>query len=653
MHEPCKKNIREMFVPRSLLRSGKPPQAKKTKPVNVVRKDGRAADLIGDKRTDEVKDGQCGSESFMSSSQGQSSKDAIVEEKVKAASEHKETPPEDNDTADFPPSYVPTLEERKANSDASDDEAEAIISYSKDQRWPEPGEPVCIMCGRYAEYICEQTDVDICSLECKAKHLAEMEDERPPTEPSDGNDTLTDVDGTDIYKYEEHEEIKQLRDDQIEELRSQLGIRIKGNSVPRPVLEFRHLQLTDKLKENLEKGGYELPTAVQMQVIPAFLCHRDMMVCAHTSTGKTVSFLLPTIVHILNHMTYNPGTHDPLGLVLSPTRELCMQIEDQAKELMKGLPRMKTALLVGGLPLPQQLYRLKKGVQLVVATPGRLRDILAKEGISLSLLKVVIIDEVDTMFHMGFQEQVTDILKDVPDNVQTMLCSATIPAAIEKMASVSLANPIYVSVGEPSMPNEAVKQIIIWVEEPSKKKKLYSILQDPKYFKPPLVVFVESRVGADMLAAAVYKVCGIHCLALHGDKQQIDRTAILQKFLDGDIPVLVCTGLVGRGIDFPKVKMVVNFDMPTTTEQYVHQVGRAGRLGERGTCITFINNGSKYLFVDFTAMLHTQNVPMPPELANSPHLHHQKEKRKIHHQHRKHWTGKRKKGRWGDDSDSD
>ncbi|XP_077989149.1 putative ATP-dependent RNA helicase DDX59 [Glandiceps talaboti] len=548
------------------------------------------------------------------------------------------------------------------NNDVAEDD---VISYSKDQRWPEHGEPVCIMCGRYAEYICEQTDVDICSLECKAKHLAKRNEPVLPIETKTAEnlerekseESVSDrlaMSELNLYVYKDHEEIIKLREEQVEELRTQLGIKIRGSDVPKPILEFRHLSLQDKLNANLQHAGYELPTAVQMQVIPTFLSHRDMMVSAHTSTGKTVSFLLPSIVHIHNHMTCSPGNRQPLVLVLSPTRELCMQIEEQAKELMQGLPRMKTALLVGGLPMPPQLYRLRKGVQFVVATPGRLRDIIDQEGILLSSLKIVVIDEVDTMLHMGFQEQVMNILKDCPETVQTMLCSATIPHSIEKMASMLLANPVYVSVGEPSMPNEAVRQIIIWVEEPSKKKKLYSILQDPKYFKPPMVVFVESRVGADLLAASVYKVCGLNCLALHGEKQQKDRSSILQQFLDGDIPVLVCTGLVGRGIDFPKAKMAINFDMPTTTEQYIHQVGRAGRLGERGMSITFINNGSKYLFVDFVRMLQSQNVTMPTELMNSSHLHHQQQKRKLHsyYQHRKQ-KGKKRKGQQADDSDSD
>ncbi|XP_077863689.1 putative ATP-dependent RNA helicase DDX59 [Saccoglossus kowalevskii] len=553
-----------------------------------------------------------------------------------------------------------------------------VISYRKDQRWPMPGEPVCVMCGRYAEYICDQTDTDVCSLECKGKHLADVgmpilpidndnkckdvtqtsnSDTHPPSfslHSTIAQDTLSSVvtEHTLIYSYKEHDEIKRLSNEQVDELKVQLGISIRGIEVPRPILEFRHLSLPEKLSSNLHSAGYESPTAVQMQVLPVFLCQRDTMVCAQTSSGKTLAFLLPIIIHIQNHMTSNPACHVPLALILAPTRELCMQIEDQAKELMQGIPRMKTSLLVGGLPMPTQLYRLSKGVQLIVATPGRLKDILDRGGVILESLQVVIIDEMDSMLHMGFQEQVLDILKHAPDDVQTMMCSATIPSAIEKMASSLLSNPVYVSLGKPSMPNEAVRQIILWVEEPSKKKKLYSILQDPKYFKPPMVVFVESRVGADFLAEAIHKICGVNCLALHGEKQQSDRTFILQQFLDGNIQVLVCTGLVGRGIDFPKVKLVINFDMPSRIEQYVHQVGRASRLGERGTTITFINNGCKYMFADLVKMLESQQVPLPAQLLNSPHLLQQRDKRKSQHQ-RKYTVYKKHTKPRDDYSDSD
>jgi len=261
---------------------------------------------------------------------------------------------------------------------------------------------------------------------------------------------------------------------------------------------------------------------------------------------------------------------------------------------------------------------------------------LTLPDVHLTSVKIFVLDEVDTMLQMGFEQQVQEVIEKLPEKKQVLMFSATIPSSIESMAAKMLVNPVYVSVGSPSVPNASVKQIVLWVEDKSKKKRLFSILQDSRHFKPPVVVFVVSKIGADMLAEAVRKVCNLHCLSMHGDKSQSERSQVLESFLAGECPVLVCTALLGRGIDLPNVSQVINFDMPTSVEEYIHQVGRAGRLGSTGWALTFINNTSKHVFIDLVETLQPLAVTLPQELLNSPYLLQQKQRSKESANKRKH-----------------
>ncbi|KAM9212187.1 putative ATP-dependent RNA helicase DDX59 isoform 1-T2 [Dugong dugon] len=503
----------------------------------------------------------------------------------------------------------------------SDLSEEPVKSFSKTQRWAEPGEPVCVICGRYGEYICDKTEEDVCSLECKAKHLQVKEKEEKgklssPQKADSEPESLFSA----FYIYKEHPFILNLQEDQIEHLKQQLGIVVQGQEVTRPIIEFEHCGFPEALNHNLKKSGYEVPTPIQMQMIPVGLLGRDILASADTGSGKTAAFLLPVIIRAL----FEDKT--PSALILTPTRELAIQIERQAKELMSGLPHMKTVLLVGGLPLPPQLYRLRQRVKVIIATPGRLLDIIKQSAVELCNIKIVVVDEADTMLKMGFQQQVLDILENVPNDCQTILVSATIPTSMEQLASQLLHNPVRITTGEKNLPCSNVRQIILWIEEPSKKKKLFEILNDKKLFKPPVLVFVDCRLGADLLSEAVQKITGLKSVSVHSEKSQIERKNILKGLLEGDYEVVVSTGVLGRGLDLINVKLVVNFDMPSSMDEYVHQVGRVGRLGQRGTAITFINNNSKRLFWDITKRVKPTGTILPPQLLNSPYLHDQKRK---------------------------
>ncbi|CAH6787722.1 Ddx59 [Phodopus roborovskii] len=469
---------------------------------------------------------------------------------------------------------------------------EPVKSFSKTQRWAQPGEPVCVVCGRYGEYICDETDEDVCSLECKAKHLLQVKEEgesskasSPPRAASEPEPLLGAA-----YVYREHPFIVTLREDQIETLKQQLGISVQGQEVARPIIDFEHCGFPETLNQNLKKSGYEVPTPIQMQMIPVGLLGRDILASADTGSGKTAAFLLPVIIRALLE------DKTPSALILTPTRELAIQIERQAKELMSGLPRMKTVLLVGGLPLPPQLHRLRQHVK------------------------------ADTMLNMGFQQQVLDILENTPGDSQTILVSATIPGSIEQLADQLLHNPVRIITGDKNLPCPSVRQIVLWVEDPGKKKKLFEILNDKKLFKPPVLVFVDCKLGADLLSEAVQKITGLNSTSFHSEKPQVERRDILKGLLEGDYEVVVSTGVLGRGLDLVNVKLVVNFDMPSSMDEYVHQVGRVGRLGQNGTAITFINNNSKRLFWDVAKRVKPTGSILPPQLLNSPYLHEQKRK---------------------------
>ncbi|XP_051788851.1 probable ATP-dependent RNA helicase DDX59 [Erpetoichthys calabaricus] len=509
-----------------------------------------------------------------------------------------------------------------------------VKSFKKNQRWPEPGEPVCVLCGRYGEYICDTTDSDVCSLECKAENLTRagllLNIARKPSDSGNqGKSSLgTSLDSDNMLVYQEDSFISSLSEEQIQQLRHDLGIVVQGEGVNRPIVEFIHCGFPEILNENLKRAGYEVPTPVQMQMIPVGLAGRDVIASADTGSGKTAGFLLPVLVRALEE-TQGKMNHATAALILTPTRELAIQIEGQAKELARGLCNMRTALLVGGMPLPQQLHRLKQNIKIIIATPGRLLDILKQQVIQMSGIKVVVIDEADTMLKMGFQQQVLDILNQIPEQYQTLLTSATIPASIEQLAQEILQNPVRIILGEKNQPCSNVRQIILWVEEPSKKKKLFEILNDRKLYHPPVVVFVDCKLGADLLCDAVQKVMDLKTVSIHSDKTQNERNSILQGLLHGEYDVVISTGVLGRGLDLVNVKLVVNFDMPSSMDEYVHQIGRAGRLGQRGTAITFINNNNKRLFLDVVTRVKPTGSLLPPQLTNSPYLHDQQRKERL------------------------
>ena len=485
-----------------------------------------------------------------------------------------------------------------------------------DQREAQLGEPKCVICGRYGEYICDETDDDICSLECKQTLLCRIANSRLPAVLPPPKRLPTTDECFYVRDSGDKSESGSLTGSQTEMLRRRLEICVRGDFDLAPILSFSSCNLPQKLIQNIEAAGYEMPTPVQMQAIPAALVGKNLLVSADTGSGKTASFLVPIISRCANiRPAHIPDQKNPLAMVLTPTRELCMQVEEQAKLLGKGLP-FKTALVVGGDAMSGQLHRIQQGVELIVATPGRLIDLLSKHDIELDDVFMLVLDEVDCMLQRGFRDQVMQIFRAL-SQPQVLMYSATTSLEVEKASSSMAKDLIVISVGKSNRPNRAVRQLAIWVESKQKKQKLFDILTSKQHFKPPVVVFVGSRLGADLLSEAITITTGLKALSIHGEKSMKERREIMSSFLVGEVPIMVATGVLGRGVDLLSVRQVIVFDMPNSIKEYVHQIGRASRLGEEGTAMLFLNEENKNLFPELLEILKSAGAAIPRELANS------------------------------------
>ncbi|GER55095.1 dead box ATP-dependent RNA helicase [Striga asiatica] len=482
-----------------------------------------------------------------------------------------------------------------------------------DQREALPGEPICAVCGRYGEYICDETDDDVCSLDCKKTLLTRLAKKSQPSSLKTPSVRLPAIDECYYVREDNKSESRSMTGTQAHALREKLEISVQGDNSPAPALSFSSCDLPEKLVQNLEASGYEIPTPVQMQAIPCALTGQSVLVSAETGSGKTCSFLVPIISHCTKTKS---DPQKPLALVLTPTRELSVQVEEQAKLLGKGLP-FKTALVVGGDAMARQVYRLKNGVSMIVGTPGRLVDLLAKHDFDLDTVSILVLDEVDCMMQRGFLDQVMQIFRAL-SSPQVLMYSATVSKDVEKLADSIVKRFVRVSVGKPEKPSGAVRQLAIWVGSGGKKKKekLFEILTSERHFDPPAVVFVGSRLGADLLCEAIRVKTGIKALSIHGEKTMKERREVLGSFLVGEVDVIVATGVLGRGVDLLRVRQVIVFDMPNSMREYVHQIGRASRMGENGKAYVFVGEEDRRIFPELVEVLRSSGSEIPRELAN-------------------------------------
>ncbi|MFM8330681.1 MAG: DEAD/DEAH box helicase [Candidatus Methylumidiphilus sp.] len=349
-------------------------------------------------------------------------------------------------------------------------------------------------------------------------------------------------------------------------------------------MSFSHLGLSAELLRAVAEQGYEQPTPVQKQAIPVVLHGKDLLAGAQTGTGKTAGFTLP-MLQLLNEAPQPPGARRMVrALVLTPTRELAAQIHESVVAYGKYLP-LRATVVFGGVGIGPQVDRLRKGVDILVATPGRLLDLVGQRALDLSQVKILVLDEADRMLDMGFIHDVRRIIKLLPFQRQNLLFSATFSEEIRSLSSQILHNPVEIEVARRNAAAELISQSV-YVVQHERKRELLAHLVGRGNWKQVLV-FVRTKHGADRLARQL-EHDGINADALHGNKSQGARTRALEGFKAGKIAVLVATDIAARGLDIDQLPHVVNFELPNVPEDYVHRIGRTGRAGSTGEALSLV-----------------------------------------------------------------
>ncbi|MFK7945924.1 MAG: DEAD/DEAH box helicase [Paracoccaceae bacterium] len=347
-------------------------------------------------------------------------------------------------------------------------------------------------------------------------------------------------------------------------------------------MDFTTLGLVPKLVDKLAKLGITDPTPIQEKAIPLALDGRDVMGLAQTGTGKTAAFGLP-MVQLLDKQGTKPAPKTARGLILAPTRELAKQILENLRAYTAG-SHLKVGLVVGGASIGPQINRMQSGVDLLVATPGRLIDLLDRRAVRLDEAQFLVLDEADQMLDMGFIHALRRIAPLLPKNRQTMLFSATMPKQMAELSSAYLTNPVRVEAAPPGKPAEKVEQALHFVEQPQKAALLADYLA--KHREERAIVFCRTKHGAEKLMKSLDRQ-GFAAASIHGNKSQGQRDRAIKGFKSAEIKVLVATDVAARGLDIPGVGFVYNYDLPNVPDNYVHRIGRTARAGASGSSITF------------------------------------------------------------------
>ncbi|KAI9670578.1 MAG: pre-mRNA processing RNA-helicase [Alyxoria varia] len=418
--------------------------------------------------------------------------------------------------------------------------------------------------------------------------------------------------------YTEPLEVAQMSPEELANLRLELdGIKVKGVDAPKPVQKWSQFGLGVPSLEVIRRLGFDQPTAIQAQAIPAIMSGRDVTGIAKTGSGKTIAFLLPMFRHIKDQRPLE-SLDGPIGLVLTPTRELCTQIHKECKPWLKAL-NLRAVSAYGGAPIKDQIAELKRGAEIVVCTPGRMIDLLAANAGRVTNLRRVtytVLDEADRMFDMGFEPQVMKILANVRPQRQTVLFSATFPRNMEALARKTQSKPVEIVVGGRSVVAPEIKQVVEVRSEETKFVRLLQLLGEVHEDEDArTLVFVERQESAEELMNAILRK-GYPCFTIHGGKDQYDRDSVISDFKAGIFPVLVATSVAARGLDVKQLKMVVNYDCPNHLEDYVHRSGRTGRAGNEGLAVTFVTPEQGRYSIDVAKALKQSKQEIPSEIQN-------------------------------------
>ncbi|XP_077391925.1 DEAD-box helicase 3 X-linked a isoform X1 [Festucalex cinctus] len=437
-----------------------------------------------------------------------------------------------------------------------------------------------------------------------------------------------------------------------------IPVEATGSNCPPHIDSFHDVDMGEIIMGNITLSRYTRPTPVQKHAIPIIKSKRDLMACAQTGSGKTAAFLLPVLSQIYTdgpgdalQAAKNSGQENgrygrrkqyPFSLVLAPTRELALQIYDEARKFAYR-SRVRPCVVYGGADIGQQIRELERGCHLLVATPGRLVDMMERGKIGLDYCKYLVLDEADRMLDMGFEPQIRRIVEQdtmPPKGIrQTMMFSATFPKEIQILARDFLEDYIFLAVGRVGSTSENITQKVVWVEETDKRSFLLDLLNatvipnevqesgtdaPEKTGKDSLtLVFVETKKGADALEDFLYHE-GYACTSIHGDRSQRDREEALHQFRSGRCPILVATAVAARGLDISNVKHVINFDLPSDIEEYVHRIGRTGRVGNLGLATSFFNDKNSNITKDLLDILVEAKQEVPSWLESLAYEHQHK-----------------------------
>jgi len=353
--------------------------------------------------------------------------------------------------------------------------------------------------------------------------------------------------------------------------------------LPVTVMTFASLGLIDQLLRTLESLDYTQPTPVQAKAIPAVLKGRDLMAAAQTGTGKTAGFALPLLQRLL-HEGPQVASNSVRALVLVPTRELAEQVHESFRSYGQDLP-LRTYAVYGGVSINPQMMALRKGIDVLVATPGRLLDLYRQNAVKFSQVQALVLDEADRMLDLGFSEELDALFSALPKKRQTLLFSATFSDAIRQMAQTLLRDPLSIEVSPRNAAAKTVKQWLVPVDKKRKSELFLHLLAEKRWGQ--VLVFVKTRKGVDQLVEEL-QAQGISSDAIHGDKPQASRLRALERFKAGEVQILVATDVAARGLDIHDLPQVVNFDLPIVAEDYVHRIGRTGRAGATGEAVSLV-----------------------------------------------------------------
>ncbi|CAI5533545.1 unnamed protein product [Closterium sp. Naga37s-1] len=403
-----------------------------------------------------------------------------------------------------------------------------------------------------------------------------------------------------------------MSEGEVEEYRRRRQISVEGRGVPKPCRTFEEASFPDYVLVEVQRAGFTEPTPIQAQGWPMALKGRDLIGLAETGSGKTLAYLLPAIVHV-NAQPYLAPGDGPIVLVIAPTRELAVQIQEECTKFGAS-SKIKSTCVYGGAPKGPQIRDLNQGVEIVIATPGRLIDMLESRVTNLRRVTYLVLDEADRMLDMGFEPQIRKIVSQIRPDRQTLYWSATWPREVETLARQFLVDAYKVVIGSTELKaNHSITQVVEIMTDHEKYPRLLKLLEQVMDGSR-ILVFMDTKRVCDQVTRQL-RMDGWPALSIHGDKSQAERDWVLSEFKTGKKPIMIATDVVARGLDVKDIKCVINYDFPSTCEDYVHRIGRTGRAGATGFSFSFFTAANARLAKDLIKILTEANQVVPPALA--------------------------------------